>query len=160
MSITPDEIGVTRQPLPQFPEKGIEYAGFWVRVKATLIDLVLFVPGLFILGYLLFGAAYFRISTTGWTAAEAFTNLAQLTYTLGFWFARQATPGKMLAGLRIVDARTLEKPRPWQWIVRYLAYIPATLIFFLGIFWVAIDRRRQGWHDKLARTLVIYDRSA
>jgi uncharacterized RDD family membrane protein YckC len=29
-------------------------------------------------------------------------------------------------------------------------------IFFLGYLWILVDDRRQGWHDKLARTLVVY----
>jgi len=27
--------------------------------------------------------------------------------------------------------------------------------FFLGIFWVAFDKKKQGWHDKLAGTVVV-----
>jgi len=27
----------------------------------------------------------------------------------------------------------------------------------LGLVWVAFDRRKQGWHDKLAGTVVIRD---
>ena len=28
-------------------------------------------------------------------------------------------------------------------------------VFFLGLFWVAWDKKKQGWHDKLAKTVVI-----
>jgi uncharacterized RDD family membrane protein YckC len=29
------------------------------------------------------------------------------------------------------------------------------LVFFLGFIWVAFDKRKQGWHDKIAGTVVI-----
>jgi uncharacterized RDD family membrane protein YckC len=30
------------------------------------------------------------------------------------------------------------------------------VLFFLGFLWIFVDRRRQGWHDKIANTYVIY----
>nr|MCC4835487.1 RDD family protein [Vibrio lentus] len=74
---------------------------------------------------------------------------------LVFWIYRQATPGKMAISAKIVDATTGDKPSLQQYIVRYLGYILATIPFGLGIFWVAWDKRKQGWHDKLANTVVI-----
>ena len=50
-----------------------------------------------------------------------------------FWFCKNATPGKMLLNMEIVDARTGGKPSLW-------------------ILW---DKKRQGWHDKIAGTVVI-----
>ena len=58
---------------------------------------------------------------------------------------------------RIVDADTLEKPETWQWIVRYLGYYVSIFTLFIGFIWVAVDPRKQGFHDKLGRTVVIYD---
>ena len=72
-----------------------------------------------------------------------------------FWMFRSATPGKMLVSAVIVDAKTLGKPSTGQLIGRYLAYYVSTLPLCLGFLWVAFDRRKQGWHDKIAGTLVI-----
>jgi uncharacterized RDD family membrane protein YckC len=36
-------------------------------------------------------------------------------------------------------------------IVRYLGYFVSSIPFGLGLFWVAFDARKQGWHDKMAR---------
>jgi uncharacterized RDD family membrane protein YckC len=41
-------------------------------------------------------------------------------------------------------------------ILRYLGYSLSAISLFLGFFWILIDDRRQGWHDKIAGTLVIY----
>ena len=38
---------------------------------------------------------------------------------------------------------------------RYLAYFVSTIPLALGLIWVAFDKRKQEWHDKLAGTVVI-----
>jgi uncharacterized RDD family membrane protein YckC len=78
---------------------------------------------------------------------------------IAFWVARQATPGKMVFGARIVDARTGNSLTVRQSIGRYLGYFVSTIPFGLGLIWVAFDPRKQGWHDKLAGTVVVRPRS-
>ena len=75
---------------------------------------------------------------------------------LGFWIVKSATPGKLVLKGVIVDADTLEKPALWQWLVRYFGYFVSVILLFLGFLWVGWDARKQGFHDKLARTVVIY----
>lgn len=75
--------------------------------------------------------------------------------TILFWMRWQATPGKMALSARIVDARTGGNPSTGQCVGRYLAYILSALALGIGFLWVAFDRRKQGWHDKLAGTVVI-----
>ncbi|MEM9281962.1 MAG: RDD family protein [Verrucomicrobiota bacterium] len=96
------------------------------------------------------------------------------------WKAKSATPGKMLLRIVITDTEGNRKLSMKQCVVRYLGYaIPMVPFFFfaaakafessvffaLGLvflpltlcfFWIIWDRQKQGWHDKLARTLVIY----
>jgi uncharacterized RDD family membrane protein YckC len=54
-----------------------------------------------------------------------------------------------------VDAKTGGKPSTGQFIGRYLCYYLSSLLLGLGFIWVAFDSRKQGWHDKLAGTLVV-----
>ena len=72
-----------------------------------------------------------------------------------FWKYRSATPGKIILGLSIVDSKTLQPPKAWQLIVRYLGYYVSLLAFGTGFFWIGVDERKQGFHDKMARTVVI-----
>jgi uncharacterized RDD family membrane protein YckC len=72
-----------------------------------------------------------------------------------FWVYKSATPGKIVLKLTIVDAKTGGKPSVGQFIGRYLAYYISSIPLLLGILWVGIDKRKQGWHDKLAGTVVI-----
>ena len=72
-----------------------------------------------------------------------------------FWFCKNATPGKMLLNMEIVDARTGGKPSLFQWILRYIGYVIAVMPLMLGFLWILWDKKRQGWHDKIAGTVVI-----
>jgi uncharacterized RDD family membrane protein YckC len=71
-------------------------------------------------------------------------------YSLVFWGLAGRTPGMALLGVRVV--RVNGRPVGWvSSVVRamLLAYVP------VGAVWSVVDRRRQGIHDKLARTTVI-----
>jgi len=72
-----------------------------------------------------------------------------------FWLTRKATPGKMAVGANVVDAKTGEPISVGQAIVRYLGYYVSLFPLCLGLLWVAFDPRKQGFHDKLARTVVV-----
>lgn len=72
-----------------------------------------------------------------------------------FWVYKNATPGKMLFKSVIVDAKTLAAPSASQNIIRYLGYFVSLIPLGLGFLWIAFDQRKQGWHDKLAGTVVI-----
>ena len=47
------------------------------------------------------------------------------------------------------------KPSTAQLLLRYLGYYVSMIPCFIGIFWIGFDRRKQGWHDKIARTVVV-----
>jgi len=68
------------------------------------------------------------------------------------------TPGKWLLGLKIVRHETLEPVAHWRYAVRFLAYIPAAAPLMLGIFWMLFNKKRRGWHDYMAGTVVIHTR--
>ena len=131
------------------------YVGFWQRLAAFLIDwLVVFV----VYGPLVvmaFGSEYFSLEMPRyWDAA---TGLVIAVGTLLFWRYQGATPGKIAIAARIVDAETRGSPSTARLVVRLFAYIVSALPLCLGFLWIAFDRRKQGWHDKIAGTVVIPD---
>ena len=91
-----------------------------------------------------------QASEISWTI-----QLFPTVFFLLFWFAISSTPGKLSVRGVIRDERTLGEPEWWQLIVRYLGYFPSTLCLGLGFFWIIWDEKHQGWHDKLARTVVV-----
>jgi uncharacterized RDD family membrane protein YckC len=134
------------------------YVGFWVRVLASLVDTILMLLVLLPLAYALLGDAIVEKQgqLEGWANA-LFNYLLPLAIVMLFWFYRSATPGKIMLKAKIVDEDSLGKPQAWQWVVRYLGYYVSMLVLGMGFFWVGWDPRKQGFHDKLARTVVIYE---
>ena len=134
-----------------------EYVGFWKRILAFFIDSVIL--GVLILGIALavYGRQYMELSQGGKTLL--FDVLVQgvlpAIAAILFWRYRGATPGKMLVSARIVDADTHAAPSTGKLIGRYFAYLVSIIPIFLGFLWIAFDKRKQGWHDKLAGTVVI-----
>jgi len=70
-----------------------------------------------------------------------------------------STPGLMLFGNMIVDADTGGSPTTKAYIKRYIFTIISVIPLMVGIMWSMIDKRKQGWHDKAANTLVLKRRS-
>ncbi len=161
-------------------ETELEYVGFWPRVGASIVDTILalaiLIPvlswafravGLYSpraigdLNELLVQAsahpmAMLADSTLGSSWQDFFLSYVVPAIAIVlFWVYREATPGKMLIGARIVDAKTGGHPTTKQLIIRYLGYYVSTIPLFLGLLWVAFDPRKQGWHDKLAGTVVV-----
>jgi uncharacterized RDD family membrane protein YckC len=137
-------------------EGELEYVGFWPRVGAALIDTLLVVVICWPILTWHYGWQYWASESLIQGPADVLLNwvLPAVAIVL-FWVYRQATPGKMAIKARIVDARTGAKPATGQLVVRYLGYYVAMLPLMLGILWVAFDPRKQGWHDKLAHTVVV-----
>ncbi len=135
----------------------LEYAGFWIRVGATLIDSILVMLIIMPVLTVLYGVDYWVYgSGRGGGFADILVNyLLPGCVIIVFWIYRSATPGKMALRLTIVDADTGGKPSVRQLLIRYLGYYVAGVPLFLGLIWVGFDRRKQGWHDKLAKTVVI-----
>ena len=139
---------------------GVRYVGFWARVLASLADTILLGIVIYPVAYAIYGEAYFDFTNTSMVQGTADLLLQYVFPAIAivlFWIYRSATPGKLMLKAKIVDADTLEKPETWQWVVRYLGYYVSMLTLFIGFIWVAVDPRKQGFHDKLGRTVVIYD---
>jgi uncharacterized RDD family membrane protein YckC len=136
-----------------------EYAGFWVRTGAAIIDTLLISIIIFPVLTAVYGPTYWSSGRLVQGPLDVLLSwVAPAIAVVLFWIARQATPGKMALGVRIVDAETGDKPRSGQLVLRYLGYYVAMLPLFIGILWVAFDPRKQGWHDKIAGTVVVRNR--
>ncbi len=135
-----------------------EYAGFWIRFGAVLIDIVVMLIVIGIPLTLIYGTEYWTSETNFHGFWDFILNyVVPLVATIWFWQRFYGTPGKMALNLKIVDAKTGQKLTLGQSIGRYFAYILSTIPLCLGYIWVAFDKRKQSWHDKLAGTVVIRD---
>ena len=134
--------------------EGLSYIGFWRRVAATIIDTMLVSVVVYPILFAVYGDDY--MSQTEYRPLEFLLLVVLPTIAvILLWRYKQTTPGKMAVKARIVDATTGGTPSVGQLIGRYFAYILSTVPFCLGFLWVAWDPRKQGWHDKLAGTVVV-----
>ncbi len=78
------------------------------------------------------------------------------TYFVVLWALTGRTIGKWLMGLKVVGRDGLP-PTIGRSVLRFLGYGVSMLFFWGGYFWVIVDDERQGWHDHIAKTWVIYD---
>jgi uncharacterized RDD family membrane protein YckC len=134
------------------------FIGFWKRFGATIIDSILLIFLMIPPLIAIYGWSYFDPEVTGFVAGPAdfiISWIVPIFIIIGFWTWRQATPGKMAIKAKIVDANTGEKPSMKQWIIRYVGYFISAIPLGLGYVWVAFDKRKQGWHDKMAGTVVV-----
>jgi len=146
------------------------YGGFWRRLVAYAIDkiilyfisLFLFLTALIALG-LGGGLSLHRIAATGdlprgmglyFVIYAAATFITDMIYFIWFHGSAGQTPGKMLLGLRVIQASG-ERMTFGVAFLRWVGTIVSSLFLSLGYLWIAIDGKKQGWHDKIAATVVI-----
>jgi uncharacterized RDD family membrane protein YckC len=138
------------------------YAGFISRLIAYVIDLVIISLSLIIISWTLNTTVEFlNLSTRAvsdfakffMTGTTIFLFLAG--YFVLFWALTGQTPGMLIMGLRTVtlDGQQLSLGHS---VRRFIGYIISFLTLFIGFLWILVDDRRQGWHDKIAGTCVIY----
>ena len=160
--VTPPAPPATAPPVPVTAAAAPTYGGFWIRFLALFLDGIILAVVSSALAPIL-GVGQIVTTTTGAGAVQinytynALGTLLGLLYFIGFWSFRGQTPGMIPFRLRVVRAADGSRP---DWIVsllRYVGLIISIIPLFLGLIWAAFDSRKQGWHDKIAGTLVIRD---
>ncbi len=81
------------------------------------------------------------------------------SYIAYMWIRFAATPGKLLLGLRVVNAQTFEKMTLKQATKRFFSITLSIIPLFLGFIWANFNKRCQSWHDKIADTVVVTNKS-
>jgi uncharacterized RDD family membrane protein YckC len=112
-------------------------AGFWIRMGALLLDV------------LLVGFAVSMLHPFG-----DFHIVVLAIYGAVMWKLRGTTVGGIVFDLHVV--RVDGRPVDWETaIVRALGCFLSLCVVFLGFIWIALDPNRQAWHDKIAGTVVV-----
>lgn len=134
---------------PQVETFQLEYAGFWIRVLAYIVDSVILYGVGFVLG--------FAMGEIGTQTIAGIINLLLAVGYFGFMEGSeyQATLGKMAVGIKVGD-KNGNQISVLNAIGRYLGKIVSALLLGIGFLMVAWDDRNQGIHDKLADTYVFY----
>ena len=157
-------------------EYALEYAGFWLRLAASLVDFLLLVAGLYIL-YCVISQSFFwifpgvnkLIATFGDIARGAPVSagliwlmavvllifLAGSTiYFVVCWATAGQTVGKISMSIKII--RTDSSPLDLRTaFIRFLGSLLCTAMLGIGFILIAFDSRKQGLHDRIADTYVV-----
>jgi uncharacterized RDD family membrane protein YckC len=155
------------------------YAGFVSRLLAFLIDLLVMVTIQFIyvvvirlvFNFLGLNSLMEAVAPAN-TVTQSSVNPIVLLITWGVaflssviffglyvsicWTLIDRTIGQAFIGLRVLRTNG-EKLTFRRAIRRAVGYFLAAIPLFFGFIWILVDDRRQGWHDKLADTVVVYD---
>ena len=146
----------------------VTYGGFWIRFVAIFIDGLIVAIPIIIVGVILGIATGITIGVSGNNtdqAVSAATNplvafirliafLLTAAYFIYFW-GTGSTLGMRLFHLRVADATTGAPIGYGRATIRYLGYLVSVFVCYIGLIWAAFDGRKQGWHDKMANTVVL-----
>jgi uncharacterized RDD family membrane protein YckC len=141
-------------PDPQDSPTGFELASVRSRAVARLIDLIIIgVP-----------AVYLFFTLLALNVFEAESGMGLLTfpavwavYEVALIAVRGQTVGKKSVGIKVVTTRN--EPPGWKSAAIRWAVTAGELISLFGFVLYLIpsrDKKRQGLHDKLAKTFVVY----
>lgn len=142
------------------PEDRAAYGGFWVRVGAYLLDaMIIGVPQIVAQALISPETMVARGPDDPVPPGEVAWFLVNMVVAWLYWAGMhssryQATLGKLVFGLRVVDFHG-ERISFLRATGRHFATILSGLILMIGYIMVAFTRRRQALHDVIAQTLVV-----
>lgn len=137
-------------------EKEFKFVGFWKRVWMALIDSIILIVYAIII-YLI-DLYILRIDTASDLQYIYYFILLVVVPILTvylLWITKGASFGKLFCKTRIVDIETGEHPSNKQFLYRLISYYLSNNSFLLSFIHVGLDSRKQAWHDKLAKTVVV-----
>jgi uncharacterized RDD family membrane protein YckC len=149
------EAPVAQVALPS-QESSTHYMGFWTRCAATIIDNI-WIALVLLLIVAVAGTLLPHSSLSPIGAGSTLQLLLPAILVISLWVRYASTPGKMVFSGKIVDADTLQPVTGGRLVLRYVGYLVSILPLGLGFLWVAWDSRKQGFHDKIAGTVVVID---
>lgn len=145
------------QPLPTHMQAPLVHGGFWMRAAAYLIDFMIMCVALFVLAF-----AGGLLGVIAPSPPIATVLAFELIVMVGMWLyfalfessSAQATPGKMVLGLRVTDqhGRRIGFGRASG---RYFGKILSGMILDIGYMMAGWTERKQGLHDMLANCCVV-----
>lgn len=143
----------------------IPYAGFWIRFVSVIVDSVIvwvatliisivlgFVVGL-LFGF--FGNGDFQSAQQPLTILSYFVAIVINVGYFVYGWGMGSTRGQRFFRLAVVDAETGQPIGFGRAGMRYFGYVISALACYVGLIWAAFDPKKQGWHDKLANSIVI-----
>lgn len=147
------------------PDSEAEEAGFVTRLVAFAIDIALIVGALSLSGAVISALIPFAFGDGDGLPTWALVVLLVLGFGFGaavfanFWYLVGQTPGMRFLGIRLVADGGGDVS--YRMAVRRAYVLPLAIASAgLGVLAILVNPKRQGWHDRFAHTVVIYDESS
>ena len=150
--IHPDS--VDRQGRQHFMDT-LPSAGFWIRSGAFWMDELIILLLAMFFGSLAYSTALGRQLFPNLEKINLFIILLFILYHGIFLGKFKTTPGKKFFGLTVIPSDVSERFGYSESFLRTFGYYISGLCLGIGFLWIAFDKQKQGWHDKIARTKVI-----
>lgn len=147
-------------PVPQYNQSvpTIKYGGFWVRWVAYMADAIILIIPVSLLKFL--GAFVFLGASASTTTVD---NIGSIINILVVWVYfilmtnyKGATLGKMLVGIKVVGVDGNKLSFGKVVLRETVGKFVSTLIIFIGYIMIAFTENKQGLHDKIANSQVVY----
>lgn len=144
-------------------ESDMEYAGFWVRLAAYCIDIVIVWIGLLFVNLMLgivsiVGSGVLRAEVLfQYTVKDIILYILQALYFILLTHGTGTTPGKRLLNLRVVNADGSRELNLLDVVYREtIGRFLCGLSIGIGYIMAGVDREKRGLHDMLCDTRVVY----
>lgn len=151
------------------PAPGVRFAGLGARFVAYIVDGIVLTIVFVVLSLVFVAVAAGAFATSNGDTTGAATGAAiggtflyvilllvvSLAYFPWFWARGGQTPGMKMLHIRIVRDHDGGPIGGGAALLRLLGFYVSSFVFYLGFIWIFIDKRRRGWHDLLAGTVVI-----
>jgi uncharacterized RDD family membrane protein YckC len=142
-------------------------AGAGARLGAYLIDAIILGVIGFVVGMCL-GVSAVTTTRSSFSSSSSVSSLQCVSYLLGLgmqiayycyfltaWNGQ--TPGKRALKIRVVRLDGEPITAGTALARNVFGYFISGIVVWLGFLWILFDERGQGWHDKIAGTMVIRD---
>jgi uncharacterized RDD family membrane protein YckC len=135
------------------PAPGVSFGSPGARLIAYIVDIIIqfgVSTILFVVSVIL-GAIFLPLGLIAGLAGFAFL----LVYFPYYWQKSGQTPGMKMLSIKVVRDKD---GGPVTWgaaFLRLIGYWVSGFVFYLGYIWIFIDKRKRGWHDLIAGTIVV-----
>jgi uncharacterized RDD family membrane protein YckC len=150
------------------PAPGVEFAPHGARLVAYILDTIILgvvITALLLIGFILLGSGTTvqgnEVTAVSPAAATGFSVIAIVCLVIGllyfpfFWARGGQTPGMRPFSLRVVRDRDGGSIGWGTAFLRLIGLWVAGAVFYIGYIWIFIDKRRRGWQDLIAGTVVV-----
>jgi uncharacterized RDD family membrane protein YckC len=168
MTATPPPPVSWQSPTVEGPAPGVEFAPHGARLVAYILDSIIIgvvITALLLIGFIVLGSGTTvvgnEVATVSPGAAMGFSIISIICLVIAilyfpfFWARGGQTPGMRPFGLRVVRDRDGSSIGWGTAFLRLIGLWVAAAVFYIGYIWIFIDKRRRGWQDLIAGTVVV-----